>query len=121
VWEASHDAAAAGAAIERAIELEPEDPSLRLAAAWLALEAGSIDPAIAHVRAGLLLETEPYRRGQLLAWGARAADARDAALARRWRDELDRLDGDGVPELRRAARRRRGVRPRTNLLLADAY
>jgi hypothetical protein len=74
------------------------------------------------VHAGLELETEPYRRGQLLLWGARAADARDPSLARRWRDELERLSGDGVDELRAAAaRRRRGVRPHPNLMLVDAY
>ena len=121
-WEGSHDVPAARASIGRAIELAPEDPSLRLAAAWLALDAGAIEPAIDHVRAGLALETEPYRRGQLLLWGARAAGARDPALARRWRDELDRLAGDGVDELRAtAARRRRGARAHPNLMLVDAY
>ena len=68
-------------------QLAPDDPSLRLAAAWLALEADAHEPAIDHVRAGLQLETEPYRRGQLLLWGARAAGAAGpgprAALARR--------------------------------------
>jgi hypothetical protein len=100
---------------------EPFDPSLRLAAAWLALEAGLADRALVHVHAGLVHEAEPYRRGQLLLWGARAADRRDAALARRWREDLAALRGDGVDELRaQAQRRHRGV-PHANLMMVDAY
>ncbi|HEU4731930.1 MAG TPA: C45 family autoproteolytic acyltransferase/hydrolase [Kofleriaceae bacterium] len=120
-YEADHDVAAARAAMERAVAAAPDDPSLRLAAAWLAHEAGSVELAIAHVRAGLAHETEPYRRGQLLLWGARAADRRDRGQARRWRAELAKLDGDGVAELKaQAARRHRGA-PRANLMMADAY
>lgn len=81
----------------------------------------TIDRALVHVHAGLAHETEPYRRGQLLRWGARAADRRDVALARPWRDELATLGGEGVDELRAQARRRhRGV-PRVNLIMLDAY
>lgn len=120
-YETDHDAPAACAAIERAVEAEPDDPSLRLAAAWLSLEIGATDRAIAHVRAGLGRETCAYRRGQLLLWGARAADRRDPALARRWRDELAALSGDGLDELRaRSRRRHRGI-PRANLMMLDAY
>lgn len=120
-YELDHDVAAAGAAIERAVAAEPTDPSLRLAAAWLALEAGAVDRAIHHVHAGLAAEAEPYRRGQLLLWGARAADQRDAALARRWRSELAALTGDGLAELNAQARlTHRGV-PRANLMMLDAY
>ena len=120
-YEAEHDVVAARAAIERAIACAPEDPSLRLAAAWLAMEAGAADRAVIHIHAGLAHEAEPYRRGQLLLWGARAADRRDVALARRWRDELAALRGDGLGELQAAARRRhRGV-PHANLMMVDAY
>jgi len=120
-YEVDHDVAAARAAIEQAVAAEPSDPSLRLAAAWLALEAGAVDRAITHVHAGLAYETEPYRRGQLLLWGARAANKRYADLARRWRDELAALHGEGLDELHAQARRtHRGV-PHANLMMLDAY
>ena len=120
-YEAEHDVTAARAALERAVTAAPDDPSLRLAAAWLALEAGAADRALVHVHAGLAHESDSYRRGQLLLWGARAADRRDRALARRWRDELAALTGDGLDELHAQARRRhRGV-PHVNLMMVDAY
>jgi hypothetical protein len=119
-YEADHDVAAARAAIERAVTAEPADPSLRLAAAWLALEARLVDCALAHIRAGLAHETESYRRGQLLLWGIRAAQ-RDEKLARQWRDELDALRGQGLDELHACARsHHRGI-PRANLMMVDAY
>lgn len=90
VYEATHDVAAARAAIERAIAVDADDPSLRLVGAWLALEDGAADRAVVHVHAGLAREDEPYRRAQLLLWGARAARRDDPALARRWTDELAR-------------------------------
>lgn len=120
-YEAAHDVATARAEIDHAIAAAPDDPSLRLAGAWLALEAGLPDRAVVHVHAGLATETDPYRRGQLLVWGARAAQASDPALARRWRDDLARLSGDGVDELRLHARRRLPGKPRANLMLVDAY
>ena len=119
VYETSHDVPATRAAIERAVGADPDDPSLRLAAAWLALEAGADDRAVVHTHAGLAHETEPYRRGQLLAWGARAADRGDPKLAARWRDELGRLSGDGLDELRAIATKR--GKPRVNMLMVDAY
>ncbi len=118
VFEQSHDVAAARGSVERAIAIAPDDPSLRLAAAWLALEGGVHDRAVIHVHAGLSLETEPYRRGQLLAVGARAAKD-DPALRSRWLDALDRHRCDGVDELRLRARRRAPLK--TNLLMADAF
>ena len=120
-YETSHDVATTRASIDKAIAVAPDDPSLRLAAAWLALESGTPDRAVVHVHAGLATETEPYRRGQLLLWGARAAHEADPALARRWRDELARLSGEGVDELRAHARRRHAGRPRANLMVLDAY
>ena len=118
IYETSHDAVATLAAIERAIVAAPEDPSLRLAAAWLALEGNARDRAVHHVEAGLATERDPYRRGQLLLWGSRAATH---AQAQRWRDELLRLDGDGVETLHAAARKRHRARPRINLMMAEAY
>lgn len=120
-YETDHDTVAARAAIDRAIACDPDDPSLRLAATWLALEAGAADRAVIHAHAGLATETDSYRRGQLLLWGARAADRTDRALARRWRDELAQLRGEGLDELRTQARRRFRGRPRANLMMADAY
>ena len=120
-YETTHDAQAAKASIDKAIAICPDDPSLRLAAVWLALELRTFDRALVHVHAGLALETEPYRRGQLLVWGARAANKSDPALARRWRDELARLSGDGVDELRAHARRKHHGRPHANLVMVDAF
>jgi hypothetical protein len=121
-YENSHDVPAARAAIDRAIACDPDDPSLRLAATWLALEARAPDRAVVHVHAGLAHERDAYRRGQLLLWGARAARAHgDAAQARRWQDELAHLPGADLDELRAASTRRWRGRPHANLMMADAY
>jgi hypothetical protein len=121
-YEASHDVRTARGEIERAVACAPDDPSLRLSAAWLALEDGLADRAVVHVHAGLAREPDAYRRGQLLLWGARAARAiGDGALARRWSDELAALHGDELDELRAHAARRWRGRPRVNLMMADAY
>lgn len=120
-YEGSHDTAAAQRSIDLAIAACPDDPSLRLCAVWLALEARQPPRALEHVRAGLATETEPYRRGQLLLWGARAAEPTEPVLARRWRDELAQLSGAGLDELRAAARKKHDGRPRANLMMVDAY
>lgn len=120
-FESTHDIPAALASIERAIEADPEDPSLHLAAAWLAYDLRAFERAVAHVRAGLQRETETYRRGQLLLWGARAAQTIDPAQAAQWTDELERLSGAHVDELKAAARRKYRRRPQLNLMMADAY
>ena len=117
-YDNHHDVPATLAAIERAVAADPDDPSLRLPAAWLALEAKLPDRAIVHIHAGLATETEPYRRGQLLLWGARAARNQDRALAARWTDELGRL---GIAELAAAAKRPFRGRLHVNLMMADAY
>ena len=70
-YEHAHDVAAARVALDHAIAADPDDPSLRLVAAWLALEAGADAAARAHAEAGLAREREPFRRSQL-----------EAALAR---------------------------------------
>jgi acyl-CoA:6-aminopenicillanic acid acyl transferase len=117
------DDAAARKHFDTAIAAAPGDPSLRLAAAWLALDAGADDRAAIHVHAGLATETEPYRRGQLLLWGARALDKRDPRQAAIWRTELGTLAGRGVDELQAAAARprRRGRRIYPNINLVDAF
>lgn len=116
-YEHEHDAAAARASIERAVAADPDDPSLRLAAAWLAHETAAPDRAVIHIHAGLAVETDPYRRGQLLTCGVRAAE--DPALAKRWLDELSRMQGDAFDELRARARRRGPMQ--ANLTMCDAY
>ena len=75
-YESAHDVLGALAELERAIAADPEDPSLRLGAAWLALEAGSPGRAREHIDAGLARETEPFRRSQLLAAAAYPARRR---------------------------------------------
>lgn len=120
-YEATHDVAATRAAIERAIAAAPDDPSLRLAAGWLAHEANDLPDAIAQFETGLTLETETYRRGQLLLWGMRAARMTDPARAARWSDELAQLDDALVDELKAAAKKPHRRRPHINLMMADAY
>ncbi|HEY5944054.1 MAG TPA: C45 family autoproteolytic acyltransferase/hydrolase [Kofleriaceae bacterium] len=120
-YESEHDVPAARASLEAAVAFDPDDPSLRLGAAWLAYEDRAYDRAVVHVRAGLAHETESYRRGQLLLWGARAAQIIDPAQATRWNDELAQLSGPHVEELKAAARKRFRRRPHVNLMMADAY
>jgi hypothetical protein len=120
-YESEHDVSAARAALDRAIAAEPHDPSIRLGAAWLAYEDRAYADAVAHVEAGLAHETEAYRRGQLLLWGARAAQTVDAARSVRWLDELARLSGSHVEELQAAARRPYRRQPKVNLMMVDAY
>jgi hypothetical protein len=78
VYEGSHDVVAARASLDRAIAADPTDPSLRLAAGWLALEDGDVESARAHIGTGLVHETESHRREQLAFWGERAASDRPA-------------------------------------------
>jgi hypothetical protein len=120
-YESAHDVPAARAALDKAVAVEPDDPSLRLAAAWLAYEDHAYDRAVVHVHAGLARENESYRRGQLLLWGARAAQTIDPVQAKRWTDELAQLSGPHVDELKAAARRKYRRRPKVNLMMVDAY
>ncbi len=121
IYESDHDIAAARSSMERAVSADPDDPSIRLAAAWLAYEDGAFDRAMMHVHAGLARENESYRRGQLLLWGARAAQTIDPSQARRWTDELSQLSGPHVEELKVASRRKYRGRPHVNLMMVDAY
>jgi hypothetical protein len=120
-YEGSHDVPVARAAIEGAVVAAPDDPSLRLAAAWLAHEAGDLPASLAHVEAGLALETDTYRRGQFLLWGLRVARVSEPSRAARWTDELARLDGPLLAELVARARKPHQRRPQINLMMADAY
>jgi hypothetical protein len=123
-----HDPEATAAALAAAIELAPGDPSLRLAMTWVELRRRRWSAAREQAALGLARERLPYRRGQLLLWGARAAlAAGDAAQAATWRSELANLAGKGVDALQaealrdvargpRAARRK----PVVNLIMHDA-
>ncbi|CAN5333389.1 hypothetical protein BH11MYX1_BH11MYX1_30380 [soil metagenome] len=118
-YDNAHDVASTLGALERAVTAAPDDPSLRMPAAWLALEHGQPVRALVHVEAGLETEADPYRRGQLLLWGSRIAKrVGDASRATRWFDELERL---GIAELTTAAQRSFRGKPRVNLMMADAY
>jgi hypothetical protein len=120
VYEGSHDVVAARAALDRAIAGDPTDPSLRLGAAWLAIEDEDMASAIAHVHTGLAHENETHRRAQLLLWGARAAADVDRVQAQRWQDELARLTGPHVETLQAVAYKPRR-KPSVNLTMVDAY
>jgi Tfp pilus assembly protein PilF len=128
VEQSSHDVDAIAAALTEAIALAPVDPSLRLAMLWTELGRGQWRAARTHAEAGLALETLPFRRAQLLLWGARAAAAADdVAQASAWRAALAATaDRDSAPLRAEAARdageppRRFRRRPRANLLLLEA-
>ena len=128
IEQTTRDADATSRALEQAITAAPADPSLRLGAVWIALRRGDAARAVAHARVGLNHETLPYRRGQLLLWGARAAlAARDEATAAAWWRELDALGDGDVAELiarsradRREPARWRRRKPDANLFMHDA-
>jgi len=117
------------AQLEQAIALQPDDPSYRLMAGVLTMRTGDFAVARAHLEAGLETETIPLRRGQLLLWASRAADAAgDALAARRHRAELLAMDHDALVEHRTLAGReeRRAWDPKRrriqiNLLTSDAW
>lgn len=121
-YEGAHDVPAARNAIEKAVAAAPEDPSLRLSAVWLSLEAKSPEHAVVHARVGLRHERDAYRRGQLLLWGSRAARRVDAMQSQAWLAELDGMPAtDGVDELQAAAKKRWRGAVHLNLMMADAY
>ena len=125
----THDPQAIAAALTTAVLAAPADPSLRQALMWTAMQTRQWRTACEHAGAGLARERLPYRRGQLLLWGARAATAAgDDTRARQWRDELAALPGADLAPLREDAARdaTRPTRwfltpPQTNLLLLEAY
>lgn len=115
-------------ALEQAVQHDPNEPSYRLLAGSLRARGGEHAEAVEHFRAGLEREEAPFYRGQLLLWGARAADAageRDAA--RTWREELLRgeqplLEGyrnQAARELRRPFPARKLRKLHVNLNMPD--
>ncbi|MFT7622176.1 MAG: hypothetical protein ACI9WU_001344, partial [Myxococcota bacterium] len=61
--------------LERAITADPSEPTYRFLAGAILMRRGLWYPALSHFEAGLAHENAPFRRGQLLLWGARTADA----------------------------------------------
>ena len=129
VEQLHHDTDTTAAEIERAIAAAPTDPSLRRAQLWLELRRSRWARAVEHAEVGLRHESVPYRRAQLLLWGARAAMAADEpARARAWRGELAALDDvQGVGYLQAYGKRDEGKpvsafrrRPTANLTLLEA-
>ena len=105
-----HDRAAASTEVarelERAVSLDPDEPTYRFLAGALALRHGELDRAMSHFGRGLARERSPYRRGQLLLWSSRAAAARgDRRIARDHREELLRLEHPLLADYQTAARR----------------
>ncbi len=123
-----HDSAATARALDEAIALAPTDPSLRLAQTWIELRRGRWSAAVEQAAVGVAHETLPYRRGQLLLWGSRAAlAAGQPERAATWRAELAALCGRAVAALQAEAVRdvAGGVRaarraPAVNLVMHDA-
>jgi hypothetical protein len=94
------------AELERAVTFDPEEASYRLPAAGFRLAVGALDRARDHLDQGLAAEWAPFRRGQLLLWAARTADAAGhRGDARRFRSELAGLPADLVEPLTRDAAR----------------
>jgi len=105
-----HDRAASSKQVarelERAVSLDPDEPTYRFLAGAYALRHGELDRATAHLGSGLEREHSPYRRGQLLLWASRAAAARsDRQTARAHREELLRLEHPLLADYQTAARR----------------
>lgn len=130
VEQLHHDTEQTAAALEQAIAHAPDDPSLRLAQLWLELRRDRYGRAVEHAVAGLARESLPYRRAQLLLWGARAAMAAgDPERAAGWRTELAALPpgAHGVAYLQTYGRRDEARpasafrrRPTANLTLLEA-
>jgi hypothetical protein len=128
IEQSTHDRDAIVAALDRAIAVAPTDPSLRLAQVWSEMRRGRWMSAADHAAAGLAGESLPYRRGQLLLWGARAAAAAGQhARVSSWRAELGAVRGTGVHYLQAQGRadERRPVtefqrRPSANIFMHEA-
>jgi hypothetical protein len=98
------------ACLQRAAQLDPQEPTYRLMAGALRLQGGDAAGALQHFRSGLERERAPFARGQLLLWASRAADASgQGAEAQALRDELLALEhpllGDHHEKARRERRR----------------
>jgi hypothetical protein len=96
------------ACLERAVALDPGEPSYRLLAGAHALKSGDAARALEHFAAGLARERGPFPRAQLLLWASRAARAAGrGSEADAFADELARLEHPLVGEHRESSRRER--------------
>lgn len=92
--------------LERAVTLQPDDPSYRLAAGLFAAKAGAFPTANAHFEHGLVHERAPFVRAQFFLWGSRVSDALgDLSAAERARSELIRSEQWFVAEAEREQRK----------------
>lgn len=71
------DEASVEAFVQRALELEPDDPSYRQLAGGLALRSGRFDEALEQLEAALTTERSDFRIAELHRW---------AAISARWAD-----------------------------------
>lgn len=124
----THDDDAVMAQVERAAGLCPDDPGYRFLAGVWRFRQGWPESAVAHLDVALERERIPYRRGQVLLWAARAAEAAGMnERARGLREELLAMEGDELAEARGRARKdserpfsRRGRDIHINMVLAEA-
>ncbi|MFC1707461.1 C45 family autoproteolytic acyltransferase/hydrolase [Planctomycetota bacterium] len=90
--------------LEQAVALVPREPTYRFLAGMVLLKEGEADIALDYFTHGLLNEQAPFRRGQLLLWGSRAAHLGGAASrAADMRRELLNLSHPHLAEYQEAA------------------
>jgi tetratricopeptide (TPR) repeat protein len=89
--------------VEALVAREPGEPSFRTLAAYLALAAGELEAALAHLDAALALERRTWRRARLLLWKTRVLTALGQA-ADATRDELLAMSAPETVRERDAAR-----------------
>jgi hypothetical protein len=90
--------------MQKAVAAEPDEPKYRFLAGTLSLGARNAALAVTHLERGLLREHDAFRRGQLLLWGARAADtAGQTERANALRDQLQRTDHPLLTKHRKVA------------------
>jgi len=92
--------------LERAVALDPREPTYRILAGGLRFKHGDLAGARAHFAAGLEADQSVFYTGQTLLWASRAAQAAGAAEeARRLRARLLATEEPLLADYRRAARR----------------
>jgi len=130
IENATHNFAAVLGELERAIAIDPEEACYRFVAGTIELRLGSPELALRHFERALEHETIPYRRGQALLWGSRAAaSAGYRELSSQMRAELDELEGPYLDALQADAHHdATQIKPRDwtsritpDLLLIDAH
>jgi hypothetical protein len=90
--------------VEKAIETDPTEPTYRTMAGILRLRLGDWEQALAHFEVGMQRPQSAFRRGQVLLWGARAAEAAgQPEKAHALRNELLLLMGEHTQTLRQMA------------------